>query len=247
VSTVLVAGGTGQVGKPTVNALRAAGHDVRILSRQTGSGLTTADLMTGAGVAEALDGVDVVVHVASSNGKGDVAMSQTLFDACRAAGVAHIVLISIVGTDAIPLGFYKHRTEVERRLEASGVPYTIQRATQFHSFVDMLFSAQRFMPVLFAPAMSVQPIDVVEVAQKLAELADGPASGRAADIGGPQQLTSVELGRAWARAKGSRRRVVRVRIPGKTFAAFAAGLNLVDGPSYGHRTFASYLAAKYNS
>lgn len=246
-STVLVAGGTGQVGTPTVGALQAAGHDVRVLSRRSAPGLATGDLMTGAGIAQALEGVEVVVHVASSNGKGDVPMSQTLFDASRVAGVAHIVLISIVGTDAIPLGFYTYRAEVERRLEASGVPYTIQRATQFHSLVDMLFSAQRLMPVLFAPAMSVQPIEVGEVAQKLAELAGGPASGRVADIGGPQQLTSVELGRAWAHAKGSRRRVVRIRIPGKTFAAFAAGRNLVDGPPYGHGTFASYLAAKYNS
>ena len=247
-SAVLIAGGTGHVGKPTVNALRAAGHEVRVLSRKTGPGLTTGDLLTGDGIAQALDGADVVVHVATGGGSGkkDIGMAQTLFDACRAAGVGHVVLISIVGADLIPFGYYNQRVEIERRLVASDLPYTIQRATQFHSFVDGIFSAQRFMPVLLAPAMSVQPIDVVEVGRRLSELASGPASGRVPDIGGPQRLTGRELARAWASATGSRRRIVGLRLPGKTFAAFAAGHNMVPGPSFGHNTFASYLVSTYH-
>jgi len=209
--------------------------------------LTTGDLITGTGIAEAVDGVDAVVHVATTNGKRDIVMAQNLFDACLSAGVAHVVIISIVGSDAIPLGFYGQRVEVERRLVASGLPYTIQRATQFHSLVNALFSGQRFLPMLFAPALSFQPIDVRDVGQKLAELAGASPSGRAPDIGGPEKLTASELGRVWKDATGSRRRIVRMRLPGKTFAAFAAGHNLVDGPSFGRITFASYLAGKYHA
>src|SRR3712207_9298439 len=99
--TTLVTGATGTLGVPTTARLRAAGHDVRALSRRTGPGLVTGDLLSGDGLAEALDGVGTVVHLAT--GKDDVRAARTLLDAAGLAGVEHLVLISIVGIDGIPL------------------------------------------------------------------------------------------------------------------------------------------------
>ncbi|MEF2976129.1 SDR family oxidoreductase [Subtercola sp. YIM 133946] len=255
-TVILVTGATGQVGVPTAAALRAAGHEVRALSRHAGPGLTVADLLSGGrdaaaargesdgAVDAAFAGVDTVVHLATTNGRRDVQLAQTVFDASRRAGIQNLVLISIVGIEHLPVDFYRQRVEIERRLLGSGLPHTIQRATQFHSLVERLFTAQRFSPVFVAPALRFQPIDVGEVALKLAALAPAGPQGRMPDIGGPEQLTARQIGRSWARSVGSRRPVVGVRLPGRTFAALGAGYNFVPGEPYGRITFAEYLAAR---
>jgi hypothetical protein len=189
-TTTLVTGATGTLGIPTVTRLRAAGHDVRALSRRSGPGLTTGDLLTGAGIREAVAGADTVLHLATGpRGKGDVEATRTLIDAAAAADVRHVVLISIVGIDDIPLGYYRDKVVIERLVQESGVPHTILRATQFHSFVAAMFTAQRRSPVVLAPSIPLQPIAVEEIADRLVELAGSPPCGRAADIGGPEQHT----------------------------------------------------------
>src|SRR3712207_5449022 len=101
----VVTGATGALGVPTVERLRAAGHDVRGLSRRSGPGLVTGDLLTGAGIDAAMDGADTVVHLATGLRRKDAVIARTLLDAARLAGVGHLVLISIVGVDRIPLGY----------------------------------------------------------------------------------------------------------------------------------------------
>ena len=159
----------------------------------------------------------------------------------------HIVYISIVGVDRIPLGYYRQKLESERLLESSGVPHTILRATQFHELVVGVFTVQRFLPVVFAPAISFQPIAAADVAARLVELAAGDPAGRVPDIGGPEQLSALELARQWADAASVRRRIVPVSLPGTTFAAYAAGHHLVPGPAFGTTTFAEFLAEKYRT
>ncbi|MFC7740248.1 SDR family oxidoreductase [Nocardiopsis composta] len=154
-------------------ALRAAGHDVRVLSRRTGPGLTTGDLLTREGIPEALTGADVVVHCATANAESDITAAADLFAEAKRAGVGRLVLISIVGIDRIPLPFYRQRLEIERLLIGSGLPHTIQRATQFHSLIDRMCSVQKRLPVLLAPRLSFQPIDVTDVADRLTDLASG--------------------------------------------------------------------------
>ncbi|MCU1414285.1 MAG: NmrA family transcriptional regulator [Microbacteriaceae bacterium] len=233
-ATILVTGGTAQLGRPTVALLRASGNDVRVLSRKPGN--VVGDLATGAGIRDALDGVDTLVHLAS-------APHGPLFEAAVAAGVAHTVYISIVGIDDIPLGYYRGKLADERALVASELPHTILRATQFHSFVDGIFASQRLSPLLIAPAFSFQPIAVDEVAARLASLAIGAPQGRVADIGGPEQKTALEFGRQWRDAVGARRPMVRVSLPGATMRGFAGGHNLVPGTPYGRGTFTEYLQA----
>ncbi|MET4225633.1 SDR family oxidoreductase [Oerskovia enterophila] len=247
-TTVLVTGGTGTLGTPTVNLLREAGHEVRVLSRSAGGttpGVVTGDLTTGEGLREAFDGVEVVLHLATRGPRADVEMGSRLVTAARDARVGHVVFQSIVGVDRIPLGYYQAKVEVESILIASGLPHTILRATQFPQLVVGLFTAQRFSPVLLTPALEVQPIAVPDVAARLVEIVAAGPSGRVADIGGPERITGREAARAWARATGSRRPVARVRVPGKTFAAFAAGHHMVPGEPYGTGTYGQYLLARY--
>jgi uncharacterized protein YbjT (DUF2867 family) len=243
-TTTLVTGATGTLGTPTVARLRAAGHDVHALSRHTGPGLTTGDLLTGAGIREAVAGADTVLHLATGpGGRGDVEATRRLLDAATAAGVRHLVLISIVGIDDIPLGYYEDKLAIERLVRESGLPYSLVRATQFHSFVEKLFTAQRRLPVVLAPAFLLQPIAVEEVADRLVQLASSSPAGRVADIGGPEQQRVPDLARLWARARGTRRPVVPLSLPGSLFAAYRAGFALVAGQPYGRQTFADHLAA----
>jgi uncharacterized protein YbjT (DUF2867 family) len=244
-TTTLVTGATGTLGAPTLSRLRAAGHDVRALSRRTGPGLTTGDLLTGDGIPEAVRGVDTVLHLATGKrGRGDVEATRTLLEAATAAGVRHLVLISIVGIDDIPLGYYRDKVVIERLVRESGLPHSILRATQFHSFVASIFSAQRLSPVVVAPAFPLQPIAVEEVADRLVELAGSAPAGRVADIGGPEQQAAPDLARLWARATGTRRPVVPLSLPGELVAAYRSGAALVPGPAFGRQTFAEHLAAR---
>jgi uncharacterized protein YbjT (DUF2867 family) len=240
--TILVTGGTGTLGRPTVVRLRAAGHDVRILSRRSGPGLVTGDLLTGKGIRQAATGADAVLHLAT--GRKDVTLARTVIDAAREVGIAHLVLISIVGIDQIPLGYYRGKLEIERLVSDSKLPHTILRATQFYNLLEMLFRAQRFSPVVFAPSITLQPIAVEAVADRLVELVAADPAGRVHDIGGPQQWTVPELARAWKLARQSRRPIVPVKVPGKTFAGFVGGHALVPGPAYGSRTFEDFLAER---
>jgi uncharacterized protein YbjT (DUF2867 family) len=152
VSRILVTGATGTLGTPTTARLRDAGLDVRALSRKAGPDFTTGDLLTGEGIPEAIAGVDTVVHLAT--GVRDVDQAKAAIGAARAADVEHFVLISIVGIEDIPLGYYQGKVAIEKALTASGIPHTILRATQFHQFVDGMFRHQKYSPVILAPRFS---------------------------------------------------------------------------------------------
>jgi uncharacterized protein YbjT (DUF2867 family) len=241
--TILVTGGTGSLGRPTVKALRAAGHSLRILSRQPGIDHVRGDLITGEGVAAAVEGVDTVLHLATSRRHTDIRQTENLLEHSR--GVGHLIFISIVGVDQIPLPYYRDKVTIERLVTESSIPFTILRATQFHDLADEILTAQRFLPVLLAPAIPLQPISVEDVAARLTELAAGPPAGRVADLGGPEQLTVPELARAWKRAKGSRRPVLPIRVPGKTFHAFAAGAAMPATIHPSSRTFDDYLSQRF--
>jgi uncharacterized protein YbjT (DUF2867 family) len=243
--TILVTGATGQLGAPTIAALRAGGNGVRGLSSRGGTGIIAANLLTGDGVDAALAGMETVVHVAATNTKKDIALTENLVASASRAGVGHLLIISIVGIESIPIPFYRDRLAIEEIVAASGIPFTILRATQFHSFVDNVYASQRFSPVVVGPAARSQPIAVEEVAGRLAELAVGGPRGRVADIGGPEQLTNRETYRLWKNATGGHRPGISIRIPGKIFAAYDAGKNLAAGTPFGRRTFSDYLAGRY--
>jgi len=241
-NSILVTGGTGKLGRPTVDLLREAGHDVRVLSRSEGPGRTVGDLANGAGLDGALTGIDTVLHLATTSRK-DSGQTKNLVDAAARAGVAHLIYISIVGVDKIPFPYYVDKLECERIIESSGLQYTILRATQFHEFVAMILRPQRRLPVTMVPKLSVQPIAIEEVAARLVELAaaSGPA-GRVQDIGGPERLTGRELATIWNSAQGRSGAIWSLALPGRIFATYAAGHHMTPLPGYGKKTFGEYAA-----
>ncbi|MEW2521892.1 SDR family oxidoreductase [Actinacidiphila alni] len=250
----MVTGGTGTLGRALVDRLLAAGRPVRLLSRHPRPAAdrrpyawAVGDLRTGAGLDDALfAGVGTIVHCATTNGRGDVEATRRLTGAAVAAGGdPHLVYISIVGIDRVPLGYYRAKLAAEAVVEESGLPWTVQRTTQFHSLVARLTVAQKRLPaVLTLSGVSFQPIDVGEVADRLVELAAGEPAGHAPDLGGPQIRSAADLTRATLRAAGRRRLVVPLRLPGALMAELRAGGNLTPGRADGRITYDDYLAAR---
>lgn len=241
---ILVTGGTGNLGALVVERLRSAGHTVRVLSRSTKPGVVTGDLQRDVGIQRAVAGVDVIVHCA--RGRNDVQSTKNLVRAALSSGSSqHLVYISIVGVDRIPFVYYRQKLQAEAVISGSGLPFTILRATQFHTLVAGIFDAQRRLPLLVVPSVSVQPVEVSEVADVLTGLALGEPAGRVPDFGGPEIRPAREFAEAWQQVEGRRRRLMPLRLPGGTFRALRAGYNVTRGLPTGSITFGEYLASRH--
>lgn len=238
-TTILVTGGTSGPGRPTVERLRALGHEVRVLSRRSGEGHLLGDLSTGSGLEDALAGVEVVVHLATTRRK-DLRQTERLVVAARAAGVGHLVYLSIVGVDRIPFPYYRDKLACESAVTGSGIPFTLLRATQFHSFPGEVLAMTGGRVFVELP---IQPVGVDDVATLLVELATGDAAGHVADLGGPEILSTSDILGRLQRAGRARRRVAIVALPGATFRAFRAGHHVPGLPGGGTQTFDEWLAS----
>lgn len=252
--SILVSGGTGTLGTHVVERLVAAGCRVVVLTRHPRPGgqgeQRKGDLTTGEGLAAAVAGVDTIVHCATGARFRRVEQlgAQRLLELSREHGVRHFLCVSIVGIDDHPMPYYQAKLDTERLIADSGVPYTVQRATQFHELVLRIAAALARPAVALAPhGVSVQPIDVEQVAGRVAELALGDPVGRARDIGGPRVQSLAELVAEYCAAAGRRRRVVRVPVWGRTARAFQAGLHLLgpDGERLGG-SFADFLSRRFS-
>ncbi|WP_217208540.1 SDR family oxidoreductase [Streptomyces sp. AC550_RSS872] len=244
-TTILVTGGTGTLGRLVTERLRADGHEVRVLSRHAQP--YAVDLRKGGpGLDAALDGVDTVVHCATSPGGGDEEAAAHLIAAARRGGVRHLVYISIVGVDRVPFGYYKSKLAVERLVEESGLGWTVLRATQFHDLLVRVLGILSKSPVMLLPArVKDQPVEVAEVAARLAELALDAPAGRVEDMGGPEVRTFDSLARAYLGATGRRRVVLRVPLRGKAYDGFRSGGHLAPGHAVGKGTFEEYLGRRF--
>ncbi|MDQ2755096.1 MAG: NAD(P)H-binding protein [Actinomycetota bacterium] len=249
---VLVTGGTGTLGRLVVARLRDAGQPVRVLSRHPGSDHTsdgdlthvTGDLLKETGIEEAVAGVSTVLHLAGGP-KGDDVATRHLAQAAARAGVSHLVLISIIGADRLPLGFYRAKVTAEREVMESGVPFTRLRAAQFHDFVLTLAQRVSASPVLAVPTgVRAQPVDADDVAARLVELALGPPAGIVPDLPGPTVYPLTDLVRSYLAAAGKRRLVLPLRLPGAIGRAYRAGDNLSCDTPTGTRTWEEFLAER---
>lgn len=185
------------------------------------------DLTVEAGLTAALAGVDVIVHCASDSiaPGSDVDAARHLLQAASAAGVGHIVYISIVGIDVLTsFAYYAAKLEVEQVIAAGNVPFTVLRATQFHDFVaNLLPQLTCGLLVLLPRGVSVQPVDVALVAARRAEIALASPSGRLPDLAGPEIRTLSNLAQAWLRATRRRAMVLSLPLPGRLFHAIRQG------------------------
>jgi len=252
-----VTGATGTLGTALRPRLDEAGHAVRAASRSPpdetdeNTEWVELDVVDGAGLESALDGVDVVVHAATAP-RGDAAAvdaqgTRRLLDAAEAAGVQHVLYPSIVGIDDTPLSYYEQKASAETAVEESRVPTTIVRATQFHSFVAELLDRVAKLPVWPLPtSVRLQPVDVGEVADAVVDHATSTGgSGRTDPVGGPEVHSVGELARAYRDSRDLRRPVVGLPVPGETAAAFRAGHATCPGHRRGTVTWAEWLARRH--
>ncbi|MEV6239574.1 SDR family oxidoreductase [Lentzea sp. NPDC051838] len=223
--TFAVTGGTGALGRHVVAALPGA----RSVSRSSGT-----DLVRGKGLGALR--ADVVVHCATSF-RHEVDMARAVL----ASKPAHLVYISIVGCNEVPLPYYKQKLAAERLIINSGTPYTILRATQFHSLLRKMFDNLSKLPLMLVPAFRFQPIDEAEVGLELAALAQSAPTGLAPEMGGPEVREAADFARTYLAATGKKRTLVPLKTPGATYRAYRAGGNLTPGRAVGTRTFADYL------
>jgi uncharacterized protein YbjT (DUF2867 family) len=259
-SSILLTGGTGTLGRLAVPLLRDAGCQVRVLSRhrhESGDGVefVTGDLATGAGLDAAVNGVETIVHCAGS-AKGDEDKARNLVLAAAGIGVRHLVYISVVGADRIPVvsrldramfGYFASKRAAEHIVADSGLPWTTLRATQFYDAMLTVIRQMAKMPVIPVPGVRFQPIDTGEVATRLVELALGTPSGLAPDMAGPRVYEMKELLRSYLHAAHKLRLTLPMRPPGKAARAIRTGATLAPEHTVGHRTWEDFLTERLAS
>ena len=226
-AVVVVTGATGTLGRVLVPALHAAGHHVRAMTRSPGkvrsSYEVVADVLDPATLAPALDGADVVVHLASNPKKPtatEVDGTRNVL-AARPPGAA-VIYLSIVGCDRTPFSYYRAKVAAEALVRADPQAYVV-RATQFHSLAAF-FTKPRVLGASVVPrGARLQPVAEDFVAQVLVDAVADPAAAPA-EVAGPEQLTFAEIAR---RMHGAR--VVELPLPGRLVAALRRG-TLLAGP-----------------
>jgi uncharacterized protein YbjT (DUF2867 family) len=256
---IVVTGGTGGLGRRVVARLRDKGRSVRVLSRhpgdpQEGVEYMAGDLVTNQGVEEAIAGAEIVIHCAGVGKiKEDTAQAQNLVAAAKRAGARHLVSISVVGAERIPVrsavdrsmfAYFASQRAKELVIEQSGLPWTSLRATQFHDgFILVMVRAMSKMPIVPLPAGTrFQPVDADEVADALVELALGAPVGQAPDFAGPKIYDAENLVRSYLVAIGKHRPILKITMPGAAAAAIREGANLAPDRAVGRRTWEEFLA-----
>ena len=255
---LLVTGGTGVLGRHVVGRLVDGGHDIRVLSRRPapvppGIRHVLADLSKDADLGPALDGVEIVLHLAGS-ARGDGRKTERLVRAARTARVRHLVLISVVGADRVPVrslrdrmafGYYAEKRAAEFAVEGLGLPFTVLRATQFHDLLLRTFAGMRRSPVAVAfRGVRFQPVEAAEVADRLVELALEAPQGLVDPVAGPHVVPMADLLRSYLQATDAPKRILLLGTGGAAAAAIRAGANLDPAHAVGRLTWEEFLAAR---
>ncbi|TGP47963.1 SDR family oxidoreductase [bacterium M00.F.Ca.ET.228.01.1.1] len=209
---IVIIGGTGLIGSKTLTILREAGHEALAASPRNG-----INTLTGEGLENALNGAQVVIDLANSPSFEDKAVldffetsERNLHAAEAAAGVRHHVALSIVGTDRTPEnGYFRAKVAQEKLIEASGVPYTIIRSTQFMEFLGgIAASSTQGNTVRLSPGL-FQPMAADDVAAIAADVALAAPRNGIVEIAGPQRAPFDEIIARYLKAIGDPREVVR--------------------------------------
>ena len=240
-------GATGLIGKGVSATLNGAGHQTVAASRSSG-----ADVLTGEGLAQALDGADVLVDVINSPSFDDEPVMQfftiatrNLVDAAKSANVGHYVALSIVGCDGLPeSGYMRAKVVQERTITESGLPYTIVRATQFHEFGEGITDSLMVGDEVRAPDGRIQPIAADEVAAEVARVAQAVPVNGVVNIGGPEKLRFADLANLVVAHRGGTTPVI-VDPSARYFGTLVSEDSLVTGDNalLACTRFADWLAA----
>jgi uncharacterized protein YbjT (DUF2867 family) len=208
---IVVIGGSGLIGTKLVNKLRQSGHE--IIAASPASGVNT---ITGEGLSEALAGAQVVVDVANSPSFEDKAVleffetsGRNLLAAEAIAGVDHHVALSVVGTERLlDSGYFRAKMAQEKLIQASGIPYTIVRATQFFEFLGSIAQSGTDGQMVRLPSALFQPIASDDVADAMADFTLGAPVNGMVEIAGPEKVPLNELVGRFLKATKDPRQVV---------------------------------------
>jgi uncharacterized protein YbjT (DUF2867 family) len=243
---IVVIGGSGLIGSNVVNRLRRNGHDVLAASPKSG-----VNTLTGEGLAEALASAQVVVDVANSPSFEAEAVleffetsGRNLLAAEKTAGVPHHVALSVVGTERLlDSGYFPAKLAQEKLIKASGIPYTILRATQFFEFVGAIVESGVVGDVIRLSPALFQPIASDDVAAALADLAVAPPLNGTVEVAGPEPLPLDKIARQFLAAKGDGRQVI-ADVHARYFGAAINDRSLTPGehPRLGPTRFENWLS-----
>ena len=261
-TTLCVAGGTGQVGREVVRLAVSAGHQVSVLSRNVppvgsakhleGATYFAGDVTSGDGVAAAVSGADVVIDCLEGQfGKAQKQFADgggRLLAAAHRAGVRKAVALSIINCDLSSFSYYASKAAKERKYAESPLKTVVVRATQFHGLAAKIFATGakvRLIPTF--KAARFQSIAPADVAAALLEAAVGESRDESqaehivVTIAGPETLTMREMAESWKSVQGTRGKIIELPLPGPMGDFLRAGHNLTSEQPYGRETFVSWL------
>jgi uncharacterized protein YbjT (DUF2867 family) len=262
---ILVSGGTGSLGSAVVSVLKDTENRVRVLSRKSAASNTDSsvewvqgDIATGVGLTEALAEVDIVVNCtgnAQDVYETDVLGVKRLAEMSKAGGIKHFFHISIVGIEHIDLNYYRHKISAEKAVMETGIPYSIQRVTQFHSLLDFILSKMQSTSqgyeLPLARDAQFQVIDTHDVAQYILPLLLAEPAEKLPDIGGLEILSVEELARIYLIEQGITNPTFIAAeqsfFPPAAVEGFRQGRNTAPYNRYGTITWADYVRGKFQS
>lgn len=247
---IAVAGATGRVGRHTVDVLNEGGHDVVAISRSNG-----VDVITGDGLAAALEGVEIVIDTSTGPSAEQGPATEFFTTATRnlgqaggKGGVRRLVVVSIIGTDRATAGYGAAKQAHERAALAGPVPARILRAAQFHEFVEVLMGWGRQGDVIYLPKMRTQIVAARTVAEALAAMAlsPEPEGARPAEIAGPREEYLPDLAQLVAAKRGEQVKIEAVSNPADPDDALNSDGGLLPSPhaTLAGPTFAEWLEAR---
>ena len=244
---IVIIGGSGLIGTKLGAILQQNGHEVLAASPSTG-----VNTITREGLAEALEGAQVVVDVANAPVWEDKAVldffetsGRNLLAAEKAAGVKHHVALSVVGTERLQdSGYFRAKLVQENLVRSSPIPFTLIRATQFFEFVDAVLSWTSDENTVRLPDTPVQPIASADIAKEVAKVCMGEPLNGIRNVGGPEVFTLDELGRIALAAKGDKRTVVVDDTAGMFAAVKGDVLTAPADAMLAGTTFREWLASR---
>jgi len=243
---IVVIGGTGLIGSKLVASLQRLGHEAIPAAPNTG-----VDTLTGVGLSEVLVGAQVVVDLANSPSFEDAAVlaffqtaGHNLLAAEQAAGVGHHIALSIVGADRLPAsGYLRAKLAQEALIKASGIPYTILRATQFFEFIGRIAESGADGDVIRLSPALLQPIAADDVSAAVADVAVAAPVNGTVEVAGPDAVPLDQLARKVLSAKGDKRQVI-ADIHARYFGTELDDRSLTPGehPRFGPTRFDDWLS-----